>query len=144
MMTEAIRHVRHFNRSYTKQIGVLTGHLYRSKYSLTEVRVLYEIAHRDSPMAVEIGADLGIDRGYMSRILRRFERHGIVRRRISPSDARASLLSLTPKGKRIFQPLEVRADEEIAALLNRVTLKDRQRLLTAMSTIEEILAKSRQ
>jgi DNA-binding MarR family transcriptional regulator/GNAT superfamily N-acetyltransferase len=139
-MNHHVDRVRRFNRFYTEQIGVLTEHLLQSDYSLTEVRILYEVAHRDSATAAGIALDLGLDRGYLSRILQRFQRQGIIRRTTMPHDARASLLSLTPKGRRIFRTLDARADEQVAALLGEASAQEQRRLVGAMQTIEEILA----
>ena len=140
MTRDLVGRVRRFNRFYTEQIGVLTEHVFRSDYSLIEVRVLFEIMHRDSPTASDISAALGLDRGYMSRILQRFQRKGMIQRRKSPDDGRASLLALTAKGRRIFGTLDIRADEEVAALLRKASKKDQHRLLGAMRTIEDVLA----
>ena len=139
-MEPIVERVRAFNRFYTEQIGVLDEHLLNSDYSLTEVRVLYEINARKSAMAVEVGAELGLDRGYLSRILQRFAREGLVKRRPAPADARASLLSLTAKGRRVFGSLDTRANEQVATLLQTSSSSDRHRLLAAMSTIEDVLA----
>jgi len=140
IMNDRVDRVRRFNRFYTEQIGVLTDHLLRSNYSLTEVRVLYEIEHRDSATATGLALDLRLDRGYVSRILQHFQRQGIIGRTTSPDDARSSLLSLTAKGRRIFRTLDARAGEEVAALLGKASASDQQRLLGAMRTIEEVLA----
>lgn len=140
MTNDVIDRVRRFNRFYTEQIGVVTEHLLSSDYSLAEVRILYEIDHRDSPTAAGIALDLSLDRGYMSRILKRFQRQRIIERVTSPSDARASVLSLTTKGRRIFRAIEARTNEQVAGLLGHASTKDQRRLLGAMRTIEEVLA----
>ena len=142
MRSDAVGRIRRFNRFYTEQIGVLAEHLLSSDYSLTEVRVLYEIAHRDRPTAAGIAADLGLDRGYTSRILQRFQRQRIIERTTSPHDARARLLALTAKGRRVFRTLDRRADGQVEALLREASATDRQRLLGAMRTIEAVLAPS--
>ena len=95
--------VRRFNRFYTRRIGVLDETLLESPFSLTEVRVLYEIAHRDRPTATEIREELGLDRGYLSRLLAGLARAGLVRRRQSARDGRESLLSLTAAGRKSLQ-----------------------------------------
>jgi DNA-binding MarR family transcriptional regulator/GNAT superfamily N-acetyltransferase len=136
--------VRAFNRFYTRHIGVLGERHLESPFSLTEMRVLYELAHRDAPAAAELGRDLGLDAGYLSRILRRFESRGFVGRRPSPADARQSLLHLTRKGHAAFAPLEARARSEVEALLQRVAGADRDKVVDAMGTIERLLGAPRQ
>ena len=138
-MQPMVQQVRRFNRFYTEQIGVVSGHLLKSRFSLSEVRVLYEIAHRDAPTAAEIAADLKLDRGQMSRTLERFHRQGIIVRAASPDDGRARLLSLTAKGERVFRALDARANEEVANLLRGVPVADRRRLIGSMHAIREVL-----
>jgi len=138
-MEPIVERVRAFNRFYTEQIGVLDEHLLDSDYSLTEVRVLYEINARKSVTAAAVGAELGLDRGYLSRILQRFTRQGLVKRRTAPDDARASLLSLTAKGRRTFGSLDTRANEQVASLLQTSSSTDHSRLLDAMRTIRDVL-----
>src|SRR5215467_5897866 len=115
-MASRIAAVRRFNRFYTRQIGILHVKLLRSPYSLAEVRVLYELAHREDPAASELARDLGLDEGYLSRILRGFQKRGLVRKRRSALDRRRSLLSLTAAGHKAFAPLDARSSEEAAAL----------------------------
>lgn len=134
--------IRRFNRFYTKQIGVLRdGHL-ESPFSLTEVRVLYELAHQDGPTSAELARELAIDSGYLSRILRGFERRELVEKTKSDSDARQAHLRLTDAGRAAFAGLDSRADDEIAALVERVSRDDWRRLTEAMRTIERVLAPS--
>jgi DNA-binding MarR family transcriptional regulator/N-acetylglutamate synthase-like GNAT family acetyltransferase len=136
---DSLDSVRRFNRFYTRQIGVLNEHLLDSPFSLSEMRVLYELAHRCSPTAAELCNDLGLDPGYLSRMLRSYEKQGLVTRTPSKADARRSLLSLTQKGQKTFAPYETRSREQITALLAKVLPGHQKRLLDAMRTIEGVL-----
>ncbi|MGH8821128.1 MAG: bifunctional helix-turn-helix transcriptional regulator/GNAT family N-acetyltransferase [Rhodoferax sp.] len=137
--TDDIRAVRAFNRFYTQRIGVLDPYL-DSEFSLTEVRVLYELAHRDQPTATELARDLALDAGYLSRILRRFEGKGWLARVPSPADARQSLLALTPAGHQVFAPLQQQSRDEAAALLAALKPGEQQKLVSAMVTVQRLLA----
>ena len=137
--THRIEAVRRFNRFYTRQIGVLREGLLRSPFSLSEVRVLYEIAHRDEPTAAELCKDLGLDAGYLSRILRNFGKKGLVEKRPSKSDGRQSLLRLTKKGQKEFAELNARQDAEVGAMLNKLSPDQQSRLLESMQTIQALL-----
>ncbi len=134
-----VKAVRAFNRFYTQRIGVLDPYL-GSELSLTEVRVLYELAHRDQPTASELARDLSLDAGYLSRILRRFEKHGWLERAPSPADARQSLLRLTAAGHEAFAPLQQRSREEAASMLAPLAPPQRERLIGALQTVQELLA----
>jgi len=131
--------MRRFNRFYTRQIGVLQEGLLQSPFSLAEARVLYEVARRDRPAAAELGHDLGLDPGYLSRILRGLRRRGLVGRRPSPADGRRRLLGLTPSGRAAFETLDERSRREIGAMLDRLPPGGQARLVEAMGTIEELL-----
>lgn len=131
--------VRAFHRFYTRQIGLLDEGLHASPFSLTEVRVLYELGHRPPSTASRIGRDLGLDPGYLSRLLAGFLRRGILKRERSASDGRRSLLRLTPKGERTLKPLERAADRQAAHMLETLTPPERDRLVEAMRTIEDLL-----
>ena len=131
--------VRAFNRFYTRRIGVLGDRLLDSPYSLTEMRVLYELAHRDAPTATELGRDLGLDAGYLSRILRRFETRKLLSRVRASDDGRQSLLRLTPRGRATFAPLNDRARHDVAALLDRLPAARQREVVAAMQTIERLL-----
>jgi DNA-binding MarR family transcriptional regulator/N-acetylglutamate synthase-like GNAT family acetyltransferase len=131
--------VRRFNRFYTQQIGVLREGLLRSPYSLTEVRVLYEISRRDDQTAAELCRDLNLDAGYLSRILRDFTKKGLVEKRPSKRDGRQSLLRLTKKGQKEFATLNARQDEEVGAMLDKLAPEDQTRLTNAMQTIHVLL-----
>ncbi|HTJ21049.1 MAG TPA: helix-turn-helix domain-containing GNAT family N-acetyltransferase [Gemmatimonadaceae bacterium] len=134
--------VRRFNRFYTKQIGILDEGLLRSPFSLAEVRVLYEIANGTDVTAAALAEELRLDPGYLSRILRRFQERGLVRRETSAADGRRSHLTLAEKGRRTFAGLDARQDEDVAALLARLSAGDRRRLVDAMHAIEDVLGAS--
>ncbi|MFC6279754.1 MULTISPECIES: bifunctional helix-turn-helix transcriptional regulator/GNAT family N-acetyltransferase [Polaromonas] len=137
--TPQIQAVRGFNRFYTQRIGVLAPYL-GSEFSLTEVRVLYELAQRDQPTASELAQDLALDAGYLSRILRRFESQGWLARAPSVADARQSLLRLTPAGHKVFAPLQQQSNDEAAALLAGLSSAEQQNLVAAMGTLQRLLA----
>jgi DNA-binding MarR family transcriptional regulator/N-acetylglutamate synthase-like GNAT family acetyltransferase len=132
--------VRQFNRFYTQKIGVLHEGLLSSPFSLTEVRVLYELAHRERPVASELGKNLGLDPGYLSRILSHFKSKGFIASKPSEQDGRQSILSLTEKGRAAFAPLNERARDEIGVLIGALAEGDQIRLVQAMATIKEILS----
>jgi DNA-binding MarR family transcriptional regulator/GNAT superfamily N-acetyltransferase len=132
---QQIEQVRAFNRDYTRRIGVLSQGLLESPWSLTEARVLYEIAHRPGVTASTLAADLGLDRGYLSRILKRFAARRLIARAASNADRRRLPLRLTPAGRGVFAPLERRARGEVRKLLAPLDAERRQALLAAMSTI---------
>jgi DNA-binding MarR family transcriptional regulator/GNAT superfamily N-acetyltransferase len=136
---QQIAAVRRFNRYYTRQIGVLRKTFLDSPYSLGEARVLYEIARRDAPTASEIARSLDLDAGYLSRVLRNFERRGLIRKRTSPKDGRQSHLMLTPRGRKSFMPLDARSQRDTAAMLGKLAPLDQARLIAAMATIETLL-----
>ncbi|MBD9391237.1 bifunctional helix-turn-helix transcriptional regulator/GNAT family N-acetyltransferase [Acidovorax sp. ACV01] len=134
----AVKAVRRFNRFLTRRVGVLDPYL-GSNLSLTDVRVLYELAHREAPVASELARDLGLDGGYLSRILRRFETAGWITRSASARDARQSVLALTPLGRDVFEPLQQRSRDEAAALLAPLPPARQQELVDAMGRIETLL-----
>jgi DNA-binding MarR family transcriptional regulator/N-acetylglutamate synthase-like GNAT family acetyltransferase len=134
----AVRAVRQFNRFYTRRIGALDPYL-GSDMSLTDVRVLYELAHREQAVASEIAKDLGLDGGYLSRILRRFEGAGWLVRETHPRDARQSLLRLTEAGHAAFAPLQQKSRDEASALLAPLSAPQRRRLIDAMQTVQALI-----
>ena len=133
-----VKAMRSFNRVYTQRIGVLDPYL-DSEFSLTEVRVLYELAHSDQPTASELGRTLSLDAGYLSRILRRFEQKAWLERVPSPADARQSLLRLTDAGRQAFEPLQQRSRDEAAALLQPLPPGQRDRAIAALQTVQRLL-----
>jgi DNA-binding MarR family transcriptional regulator/GNAT superfamily N-acetyltransferase len=136
----SIHAVRRFNRFYTKRIGVLHYQsTLKSPFSLTEVRVLYELSHRDAPTASALCRELGLDPGYLSRILQGFQRRGLIERRKSDADGRQSLLKLTARGRAVFAPLERRQHQEVAAMLRPLSPGDRDEAVAAMLRIETLL-----
>ncbi len=132
--------VRRFNRFYTRQIGVLQEGLLRSPFSLTEARVIYELAHHETTTATELGEELGLDAGYLSRILAEFKRRGLIDKKPSRKDGRQSLLWLTDEGQQAFAMLNARSQHEIERMLAELPAGDQHRLLQAMLTIEKLLA----
>ena len=131
--------VRRFNRFYTRAIGLLDKGYLGTSYTLTEGRVLYEIAKADGPTAKDIGAVTGLDAGYLSRILGRFERDGILVRERSASDGRSALLRLTPHGEEVFAPFDQRSAEMVEGLIGRLSSPARKRLTGAMAEVETLL-----
>src|SRR6516225_1884334 len=130
--------IRAFNRFYTRKIGVLDGTA-SSPFSLAEARVLYELAHRERPTATDIRKELGLDAGYMSRILREFERRKLVTRERSRTDERQKFLSLTTKGRRVFARLDERSSRDVAAMLQELSPGARKELVDSAQTIRRLL-----
>ncbi|MBR0926401.1 MarR family transcriptional regulator [Bradyrhizobium diazoefficiens] len=135
--------VRAFNRFYTRKLGVLDQHLGKTPFSLSEARVLYELAHRDDLAAKEIGNELGLDPGYLSRIVQNFDDKGLITRRPLPADRRQYQLSLTAKGRQTFAKLNLSSQNEVAAMLAQLSAGDASRLAQAMATIESVLEQRR-
>src|SRR6266545_2277457 len=131
--------VREFNRYYTARIGVLGEGLMRTRYSLTEARVVFELAQREASEVVELRRILGLDAGYLSRILARFERDGLATRERSAADARRQVVALTEAGHSVFRLLDARSAESIRELLAPATEDERRRLVAAMAAIRTIL-----
>ena len=131
--------VRAFNRFYTRKLGVLDQHLLKSPFSLSEARVLYELASRDDLAAKEIGIELGLDPGYLSRIIQNLDENGLITRKPLPSDRRQYRLSLTVKGRQAFEKINRASHDEVAAMLATLPCSDGQRLVGAMAAIERLL-----
>ncbi|MES2178738.1 MAG: bifunctional helix-turn-helix transcriptional regulator/GNAT family N-acetyltransferase [Gemmatimonadota bacterium] len=136
---ERVAAIRRFNRIYTPLVGALDeGHL-ESEFSLAEVRVMYELAHRDALTAAVLVRELRLDPGYLSRLLRHLSRRKLVSRIRSAKDGRQSLLSLTQAGKTAFAQLEARANVRVAALIEPLDAAAQQRLVSSMETIASLL-----
>jgi len=142
--SQRVAAVRRFNRFYTRQIGVLRKNYLDSPYSLGEMRVLYELAQADklggARTASDVGRALDLDAGYLSRVLRNFEKRGLITRKTSEHDARQSHLALTARGARLFAPFEKRSQDQVGGMLRKLSGDEQARLVAAMTTIESLLA----
>ncbi|MGN6231157.1 MAG: bifunctional helix-turn-helix transcriptional regulator/GNAT family N-acetyltransferase [Trinickia sp.] len=137
---DRIETVRRFNRFYTRQIGVLHEHLLDSDFSLTEARVLYELAHREGLTSADLCRELGLNAGYVSRVIARFEKNGLLVKTRSAADARASQLQLTDHGRARFAPLSEASRREVGAMLERLAAPAQRQLVDAMAEIESLLS----
>jgi DNA-binding MarR family transcriptional regulator/GNAT superfamily N-acetyltransferase len=138
-LDQRIAAVRRFNRFYTHEIGVLRPKPYESPFSLTEVRVLYELGHREQPTAADLSNDFGLDAGYLSRILTGFDKRGWLDKKPCDADGRRSLLSLTTQGRKALAPLEGSSREEVGKVLSSLSTAEQNHLIDAMRTIEKLL-----
>ncbi|KRC73054.1 MarR family transcriptional regulator [Achromobacter sp. Root83] len=138
-LTQRAEAVRSFNRYYTRQIGVLHEHLLESEFSLTEVRILYELAHRQGLTSSDLCQELGLNAGYVSRVISGFEKKGLVGKSRSPNDARAIQLNLTEQGRKVFEPLNQASRKEVSAMLARLPELRQAQLLDAMARIRALL-----
>jgi DNA-binding MarR family transcriptional regulator/GNAT superfamily N-acetyltransferase len=138
-MPSRVAEVREFNRFYTGVIGVLAEGLLHTPYSLTEARVIFELAQRPETETIALRRALGLDPGYLSRVLARFETDGLVARQQSTVDGRRQVVRLSDAGRRVFATLDSRAAQDVAAILDRIADEDQRRLLAAMSTVRRIL-----
>lgn len=138
---QRIAAVRRFNRFYMHCVGLLDEGLLQQDYSLTEVRVLLELADHDMTTAATLNRSLGLDPGYLSRILFRFDRAGLLRREIGRQDRRELQLSLTSAGHAVVAPLEQAASAEVARLLQPLSEQKQRELLAAMQAIMQLLGK---
>lgn len=138
-LSERTEIVRRFNRFYTRQIGVLHEHLLDSAFSLTEVRILYELAHREQLTSADLCRELGLNAGYLSRVIAGFDKQGLIAKTRSPTDARAAQLQLTEQGQRTLAPLVDASRREVAAMLERLPPTAQQELVAAMGQIQGLL-----
>jgi len=138
-LEERVEAVRRFSRFYTRKIGVLGEGLLGSPFSLTEARVIWELSHRGRATARELGRELGLDPGYLSRILRGFDSRGLIDRQTADNDARQSILTLTRAGEAAFAKLNSRSQSEIAAMLETLPAESQHRLVESLRVVEELL-----
>lgn len=138
-LTDRAESVRRFNRFYTRRIGVLHEHLLDSEFSLTEVRILYELTHRPAITSTELCRELGLNAGYVSRVIAGFEKKGLIVKARSQADARASELQLTEKGRATFAPLNDASRNEVTAMLEQLPESAQQQLIDAMGQIQGLL-----
>jgi len=141
-LEERIAAVRRFSRFYTRQLGLLQESLVHTRFSLTEARVLYELAHRETMTASELASDLDLDHGYLSRILRRFGDEGLLKKVRAANDGRQSVISITAKGRKAFAPLNKNSHDQVAAMLERLQPAEQQRVTGAMASIEALLGEA--
>jgi DNA-binding MarR family transcriptional regulator/GNAT superfamily N-acetyltransferase len=139
-MDDLVAEVREFNRFYTGLLGLLQEGLLRSQYTLSEVRVMFELAQRDSTEVADLRRTLDLDAGYLSRMLAQLDADGLVTRQRSAGDARRQTAALTDRGRKVFAELDDRASEQVRELLARLTETDQRRLAGAMATIKSLLA----
>lgn len=139
-----VQAVRRFNRFYTRRIGVLRAGLLGSPHPLPQARLLYELGQRGRCTATELGRELALDLGYLSRLLQSLKRRGLVQARRSADDARRSLLALTAKGRRTFSLLDTRSRAEVSALLAQLAAPEQERLVGAMQTVQALLSEKKE
>jgi DNA-binding MarR family transcriptional regulator/GNAT superfamily N-acetyltransferase len=132
--------VRQFNRFYTQHIGALHEHVQKGPFSLTEVRVLHELSRTRIQTAAALARNLGLDSGYLSRLLTSFERRDLITRRPSDSDARQSLIALTEQGHAAYEPLDAAAIEEVQTVLERLQSSSQEQLIAAMKLVERLIS----
>lgn len=139
MSKQAIAEIRAFNRFYTDLIGLLNKHLLNSEYSLSEVRVMYEVHTAGAVQASQIMAAMDIDKSYLSRILKKLERDGLIARKASAADGRAVVVSLTERGEVLFQELTKATDEQVGGLIGDLSGEEQEELVGHMQAIRKIL-----
>ncbi|HYD58176.1 MAG TPA: helix-turn-helix domain-containing GNAT family N-acetyltransferase [Burkholderiales bacterium] len=134
--------VRRFNRFYTGRIGILPEDYLGSSHTLAEARVIFELGARRAATATELGRDLDLDLGYLSRLLQGLKRRGVVQGRAAAEDARRTVLTLTSRGQKTFQALDARSRKEVGALLESLSATEKAALVEAMGTVERVLGKA--
>jgi len=141
MESEAINSIREFNRFYTAILGVVNNHILESEYSLTEARIIYELINPGELTAREIKEKLQIDEGYMSRIITRFVKNGILVKKQSKNDKRAYTLKLTQKGEEIAGLINKQSDRQVKTLIEHLTKAEQEKLVTLITQVKELLVK---
>jgi DNA-binding MarR family transcriptional regulator/GNAT superfamily N-acetyltransferase len=140
LATNSVDTVRAFNRFYTRRIGVLQEGLSQTQFTLTEARLLWEFAHRSSATAADLSRELGLDAGYLSRLLGRLKQQGLIRAARSKEDARRFDLRITAAGRQAFDPLDSRSQAEASALLHTLTESEQHDLMQSMHTVRQLLS----
>ena len=140
---DRVASIRRFSRFYTRKIGVLHEGLLGSPLSLTEGRVIWELTQRERATASELAAELGLDTGYLSRILGGFEKRGLIDRRPSERDGRQIVIALTEAGRGLYATIDTRSRDAVAALLGELAVADQARLIAALETAEQLLGQGR-
>jgi DNA-binding MarR family transcriptional regulator/N-acetylglutamate synthase-like GNAT family acetyltransferase len=135
--------IRRFNRFYTRRIGALQPQYLSSPYSLPQARVLYELGQRGECTASELGTDLDLDLGYLSRLVQGLKRNGLVLGETAKEDARRVRLTLTAKGRKAYQQLDARSRDEVGAMLAKMGAKEQTRLVDALQAVEGVLEKKK-
>ncbi|MEK3741433.1 MarR family winged helix-turn-helix transcriptional regulator [Brevibacillus sp. FSL K6-0770] len=143
MNKQSISDIRQFNRFYTKILGLFNDQILETNYTLTEARVLFEISERTECIANNLVQELRIDRSYMSRILRKFEREELIEKKTPLTDSRKTFLSLTQKGREILDNIHSQSDEQIEQLLDGLTDRDVNEICKAMALIQEKLSNAK-
>lgn len=136
---QIIHDIRSFNRMYTIRIGLLNKGLLRTRFSLSQARVIFELAQQEKTNSSEIAQKLGMDPGYLSRILSAFEKEGLISKEKSSMDSRQWVIGLTTKGENEFQNLNSRSNDEIREMIEHLSSEDQHRLVNAMHTIDKML-----
>jgi len=131
--------IRGFNRYYTGLLGLLDDHLLDSEYSLVEARILYEIHTHQPVSASQIMSEIDVDKGYLSRVLKQFEKNSLISKQVSGEDARVTLLALTATGKTIFNELNAASNQQIETLINKLTKEKQRQLVGHMDAIMTLL-----
>jgi DNA-binding MarR family transcriptional regulator/GNAT superfamily N-acetyltransferase len=140
-MKNRVDAVRRFNRFYTRRVGALQPQYLGGPYSLPQARVLYELGQRTACTASELGADLDLDLGYLSRLLQDLKRRGLVLGEAAKEDARRVRLTLTAKGRKAYQQLDARSRDEVGAMLSKLAAREQERLVGALQAVEGVLEK---